>query len=259
MRLSDVAAAVLSGHPAGMVGLAVSICLVGCRTEDRAVAPPARAVPQSIAPLTSAPVPKLRLAERGPLLTTREVYRKDYVFSDDWFTRKLPIFRKALEPYKGKPGLSYLEVGAYEGRSLLWMLENILTDPGATATAIDPLEGDVERVYTANLRKSGQQRKVRTIVGYSQVELRRLSVDSYDIVYIDGSHTSEDVLEDAVLGWRLVKPGGLLMFDDYEWPGGDPPLPLRERPRPALDVFYAFYGSRLEIVHSDYELIFRRK
>jgi len=91
-----------------MVGLAVSICLVGCRTEDRAVAPPARAVQQSIAPLTSAPVPKLRLAERGPLLATREVYRKDYVFSDDWFTRKLPIFRKALEPYKGKPGLSYL-------------------------------------------------------------------------------------------------------------------------------------------------------
>ena len=53
----------------------------------------------------------------------------------------------------------------------------------------------------------------------SQVVLRRLPLETYDIIYIDGSHATSDVLEDAVLSYRLLKPGGLLIFDDYHWAG----------------------------------------
>jgi len=38
---------------------------------------------------------------------------------------------------------------------------------------------------------------------------------NYDIVYIDGSHVANDVLQDAVLVWQLVKVGGFMIFDDY--------------------------------------------
>ena len=42
-------------------------------------------------------------------------------------------------PYRGRPGLRYLEVGVFEGRSLLWMIDQVLTHPSSQATGIDIL------------------------------------------------------------------------------------------------------------------------
>lgn len=39
----------------------------------------------------------------------------------------------------------------------------------------------------------------------------------YDIVYIDGAHDTLNVLSDALLGWGLLREGGLMIFDDYDW------------------------------------------
>ena len=36
-------------------------------------------------------------------------------------------------------------------------------------------------------------------------------------VYVDGSHHARDVLQDAVLAWGLLRPGGYMIFDDYGW------------------------------------------
>ena len=40
---------------------------------------------------------------------------------------------------------------------------------------------------------------------------------AFDFIYIDGSHMRVDVLLDAVLAWQLLKPGGIMALDDYEW------------------------------------------
>jgi hypothetical protein len=61
----------------------------------------------------------------------------DYVFTQDWFTRKSPAWEVVLKDLAGKPDLQYLEVGVYEGRSVVWVLENILTHPTSHATGID--------------------------------------------------------------------------------------------------------------------------
>ena len=39
----------------------------------------------------------------------------------------------------------------------------------------------------------------------------------FDLVYIDGSHSAKDVLLDSLLAWRLLRPGGAMIWDDYEW------------------------------------------
>ena len=40
----------------------------------------------------------------------------------------------------------------------------------------------------------------------------------FDFVYIDASHTHSDTLLDAMLTWRMVATGGVVVFDDYQWP-----------------------------------------
>jgi hypothetical protein len=64
-------------------------------------------------------------------------YKKKYNFSEDWFTWNLPIWEEILGHLRGKPNIHYLEIGVFEGRSLIWMLENILTHPTSKATCID--------------------------------------------------------------------------------------------------------------------------
>lgn len=40
-----------------------------------------------------------------------------------------------------------------------------------------------------------------------------------ELIYIDGSHEEEDVYADLVSYWDLVRPGGVLLGDDWGWDG----------------------------------------
>jgi hypothetical protein len=96
---------------------------------------------------------KAPAAETAPAVTDHD--SKGYVFSKDWFSGRIPLWEHLMEPYVGKPGLNYLEIGVFEGRSLIWMLENVLTAPTARATAIDIFPDDLEEQFRENIRKSG--------------------------------------------------------------------------------------------------------
>jgi predicted O-methyltransferase YrrM len=143
------------------------------------------------------------------------------------------------------------------------MLEHILTDPTARLVGVDPFLGPYKERYFANLEKSGAADKVTTITGYSQIELRKLPLEQpFDIIYIDGSHARGDVLEDAVLSYRLLKPGGLLIFDDYRWAGcfatgtTDAPTDL---PKPAIDAFLECFGPDFEVKQNSYQIILQKR
>jgi predicted O-methyltransferase YrrM len=207
------------------------------------------------------PLPDVRVAEEK-LAADATAYRQAYDFSVDWFTHNISVWRPALARWKGKPGVHYLEIGSYEGRSAVWMLENILTDPTATLTAIDVFDGPYTEKYVANINRTGAAKKVTTITDFSQHALRELQPDSYDIIYIDGSHAKQDVLEDAVLSWRLLKEGGLMIFDDYRWAGcfveGTSDRPS-DFPKTAIDAFVACFGDQLEVIHNSYQILVRKK
>jgi predicted O-methyltransferase YrrM len=166
-------------------------------------------------------------------------------------------WEKSLAPYKGKPNVRYLEIGLFEGRSALWQLENILTHPTAHLTGIDLFRdprysrySNYKEVFYSNLKASGFEGKAEIVEGFSQVELRKLPLESFDIIYVDGSHASRDVLEDAILSWRLLKDGGILIFDDYN---------LHNGMKRTLDTFFSFFADDFEPVHVDWQVILRKK
>jgi predicted O-methyltransferase YrrM len=183
-------------------------------------------------------------------------------FTEDWFSSNVPVWQKVLAPLVGKP-VRALEIGVFEGRSTVWLLDHVLTHPEASLTWIDTFQGGAEHQGTdltglearfrANTAKYGP--KVRGHVGASRDVLRTLSGERFDLVYIDGSHESADVLSDAVLAWPLVKPGGLVGFDDYGW--RERPEPHR-RPAPAIDAFLGAMHGRFEELHRGYQVWVRK-
>jgi hypothetical protein len=92
--------------------------------------------------------------------------------------------------------------------------------------------------------------------------LRELDPESYDVIYVDGSHTADDVLEDMVLAWPLLKVGGLMILDDYGWDGaenaGGRPMPEDLLPKIAIDAFLSTYRNFVQVVFKDYQVALRR-
>lgn len=234
--------------------LLVGACAGGFFTDcgHREAEPAPGATPSTLA---AAPASSVRAV---PAAVAARPYAKDYDFTTDWFTGNIPVWEQVLAPFKGKPGVSYLEIGLWEGRSALWVLENILTHPTARLTGIDVFTGEVKQRYLANLRLSGFANKATTIVGPSQQELRKLPLASFDIVYVDGSHAADDVLADAIQSWEVLKPGGILIFDDYRCSGYTTQLPLELLPMAAIDVFVMSHRHSLELVRRDYQMIVRK-
>lgn len=121
---------------------------------------------------------------------------------------------------------SYLEVGSFEGGSLAFV--HALLKGELRATAIDPFENygelpttdmsSVETRFRANIKAIGAQ--VRVMRGASLTRLPELIAagETFDLIYVDGSHAALDVVVDAILCWRLLAPRGLMIFDDYRYP-----------------------------------------
>ena len=182
-----------------------------------------------------------------------------YNFTSDWFTYNIPNWTRILHDMKGKPGLTYLEIGPYEGRSFLWVMDNILTHPSSKAIAIDTFDKfynqDPEKTFLENLQRSGHRSQITVIKGSSQQKLRNLQLNSIDLIYIDGDHRSKSVLMDVLLAWDLLKDGGILILDDYKW---DENLSMEMRPEFAIDIFQNVFPDEFQILLKDYQLIVRK-
>jgi len=185
----------------------------------------------------------------------RSLDQKDYLFSSDWFTYHIRVWEELLTEFKGKAGVRYLEIGVFEGRSAIWMLENILTHPSARLTAVDIFPDDLQERFVGNLDKSGFRDKAEIFKGKSQEILRELPLASYDLIYIDGSHRAKHVLLDAALSWDLLKEGGLLIFDDYLW---NLEFPADLIPKGSIDTFLMAFGDELELLHRKGQVVVRK-
>lgn len=186
----------------------------------------------------------------------------------DWFTHNATEWPRLLAPFIGHPNLNFLEVGSFEGRSACWLLQNILTGDGSRLTCIDlfvdamggedeamPRVATPNQSFDANIAAIGATARVDKLRGTSESLLRTLTFGSYDFIYIDGSHNAPYVLSDAVLSWYLLKVGGLICFDDYQWA---PEFPALERPQAGIDAFMALYAGLFETVSIGRQVMLRK-
>ena len=180
-----------------------------------------------------------------------------YSFSTDYVSVHVENWEKLLEEYRGRPNVRMLEIGSFEGRSAVWLLENILTHPTSSIVCVD-LFTDVliHPRFDHNVRISGAADRITKLKGPSEEVLSGLPLDHFDIVYIDGSHEAIHVLMDGMLSWFLLKPGGVMVFDDYLW---DTEKPARNRPQMAIDLFLKCLQGHYDLLLKDYQVAVRKK
>jgi predicted O-methyltransferase YrrM len=159
----------------------------------------------------------------------------------------------------------YLEIGSFEGGSLAFV--HALLDGQVQATSIDPFENygeqpsvdmpSIEQRFIRNMEAIGVD--VRVMRGSSVLHLPQLIAanETFDLIYIDGSHHATDVMADAILTWQLLAPGGLMIFDDYHFD-------LRQngtayQPKPAIDAFIGLMRDELDVVDIAAQVFLQRR
>lgn len=177
--------------------------------------------------------------------------KKSYVFTTDWFCGNEERFQRFLSPLADSR-CSILEIGAFEGRSTCWLLDNIAAHPESTVTSIDPFPTDH---FHGNVALSKNASKHKFYQGKSVDVMPRLNDSKFDFVYIDGSHTSFNVLADAVMTFEKTKVGGIMAFDDYEWTVGEPD---GTTPKIAIDVFRSVFCEKIALLEKGYQVWFRK-
>ena len=177
---------------------------------------------------------------------------RHYQFTHDWFTHNIPVWRSVLQPFAHYPGVQALEIGSFEGMSACWMLDHILTHPTAKLTCIDRY---FQEEFDINVAQTGSGDRLLQLRGDSHELLATLEPNSYDLIYIDGCHLASHVQQDALLSWHLLKVGGLLIFDDYQWT--DPAHPGQDT-QIGINAFMQSIPEQAVVVHHGYQLILRK-
>lgn len=172
-------------------------------------------------------------------------------FTYDFVTKHQDRWLQWLAEFKGKP-CSALEIGSFEGKSTIWFCQNILTHEHSRLICVDTFQWmDSRARFDANVKEAGIEAKL---------DVRQQSSLWFtappcvlDFAYIDGNHSQERVLCDAILAWRSLKVGGIMMFDDY--------LLTRDgkmEVKLAVDAFLRVYAESLVLIASGYQVCIRR-
>jgi len=178
-----------------------------------------------------------------------------YDFTTDWFSAWEGLWLKHFCEFALHPS-NFLEIGSLEGRSAVWMLDHLLVHPESRLTCLDLFHNaEVEARFDANVAATGAGGKVTKLRGFSWRLLRELAPSSFDLIYVDGSHHGQSVIEDAVLSFRLLRQGGWLVFDDYPW-RKDETHPVF--PKDAVDAFLHLYQGQVELCHLKWQVILKK-
>jgi len=195
--------------------------------------------------------------------------KEEMEFTNEWFdiTAK-QIWDRLLPQLKPK---KVLEIGSFEGRSICHIIANNNWCDDIELHCIDTWEGgvehqsralnmsDVEKRFDKNIRIATRSSSIGAHVhkhkGTSISKLASLIADegagTFDFIYVDGSHQAPDVISDAILGFNLLKIGGVMGFDDYLWaealPYGKDPLRM---PKFAIDAFTNVYIRKLDLIRT---------
>jgi predicted O-methyltransferase YrrM len=114
-----------------------------------------------------------------------------------------------------------LEVGCAYGVSSLFICEALREVGADKHIVIDPYQhSHWEGIGLANLRRAGYADIIdfHEVVSYQY--LSRLTEEhvTIDFAFIDGQHTFDYVLVDFFLTDKLLKPGGIIIFDYLSYP-----------------------------------------
>jgi len=191
-----------------------------------------------------------------------------YRLSHDYFSPNIPVWSRWFSDCITAAPIKCLEIGSWEGASAAWLLDKVVSQRGGSLTCIDTFEGSsehqawlhtigmsLEGFFDHNIAATGHGDLCRKLRGTSQTVLLDLMGESFDFIYIDGAHEAKYVIQDAIFCWKVLRPGGYLLFDDVDFRFAQKP---EQDTATAIDAFLAWFSDELAIVERNRQLLIKK-
>ena len=167
-----------------------------------------------------------------------------------------------------QPQLRALEIGCYRGGMTRFLLQNgiqfvdcVDTFEGSPEHKDRPMMIQAKSQFLSNMANYAGRYYCFTgnSLGFycdRAVMFENPVVEQdFDLIYIDASHDSRDVIVDSVLSFQLLKVGGILIWDDFLWRYYENEY---RNPKPAIDFFLAAFEPQIEVLEKNYQVSVRR-
>jgi len=142
-------------------------------------------------------------------------------YNEKWFCNNLNFLSTNFKDIKNVKNM--LEIGSYEGRSAIFFLKNF---SNSNITCVDTWSGSDEH-NSVNFELIEKNFDLNTSFYQSNNLLIKYKMTSndffqkndkhFDLIYVDGDHSCDQVKIDLVNSWNVLKNGGFLVLDDYMW------------------------------------------
>jgi hypothetical protein len=180
-------------------------------------------------------------------------------YTNDWFHGGIKYdFNKHVNIEKMSE-LNLLEIGAFEGKSTVWLIDTYLNHINSSIVVVDPffitdtttpVKESTFDLFTKNINKSNHSSKVKFYKELSETTLPILLCEKkkFDLIFIDGSHLKKDIILDLIMSWKMLNLGGYLVMDDYTNEGGEV--------KSCLDFWLSSLESNeWKILHNRYQVV----
>ena len=162
--------------------------------------------------------------KKKTLAIEKETYNNFISFNNQkWFCNNLYFLKSNL---KNKENIkNMLEIGSYEGRSAIFFLSHF---SNSTITCVDTWGGGgsdeqkvldskiVEKNFDTNLKKYSELNRLKKFKATSN-DFFNNNKDKFDLIYVDGDHSCDQVYIDINNSWKILNKNGFLILDDYLW------------------------------------------
>ena len=138
-----------------------------------------------------------------------------------WFCNNLYFLTNNL-PKNFYPE-NILEIGSFEGRSAIFFTNFY---PNSLISCVDTWEGSdehknfnffkIENNFNNNTKYLVKSNRLKKYKKASDIFFSENNI-LFDLIYIDGDHSSEQLCKDIYNSWKFLKKNGILVVDDYVW------------------------------------------
>ena len=146
---------------------------------------------------------------------------KSINYNEKWFCNNLNYLSINFKNSKNVKNI--LEIGSYEGRSAIFFIKNF---SGSNITCVDTWTGSdehnninfelIEKNFDFNT-SFYQSNNILMKYKMTSNEFFKKNHKNFDLIFIDGDHSCDQVKIDLINSWNILNNGGFLVLDDYMW------------------------------------------
>ena len=183
-------------------------------------------------------------------------FLKNKNITHDFFSSHAYNFFEVLKKFNS---FTYLEIGSFEGNSAIYIAQNF---PNSQIHCVDNWVGTEEygNLKFSNVEKNFDQNIInyKNIIKYKQTsdDFFIINKKQFDVIYIDGYHKGSQVLKDFKNSWKVLKTGGIIIFDDYIWKFFDK---IEDNPCYAINIYLRIIKNNIKIMNVSNSQLYIRK